>query len=126
MTRAFAHEVVATSDRAAPIGALGEPAWKHSVMIVSTVDDPSAVHAHLATLFPGNLCVTQVGHSLAELTHVVARLAGPDGWDLDADSLDALLANRVLVELPVLDEAAVARIGADTAMVEAWPMVRPS
>lgn len=71
--------------------------------------------------------MTRVDFSTAQLDAVVARLAVPDGsWLLDAHSLYQSTTNRVLLELPVLDPAAVERIGADASMVEVWPLVRPA
>lgn len=51
----------------APRTELGEPAPEHRLRVISTVDEPAEVHAHLPTLFPGNLCVTRVDHSVADL-----------------------------------------------------------
>jgi hypothetical protein len=110
----------------APVNDMGEPQFDHTVMIVSTVDDPAAVQAALAAVYPGNLCVLQVQHSLAELEAVVDRLEAPDGsWLLDAMSLDASAYNRVQLDLPALDEAAVERIGTDADLLNIAPLVRP-
>lgn len=85
----------------APRNDTGAPIPAHEVMIVSTVDEPTDVQAHLATIYPGNLCVTQVDRSAGELVAVVERLAVPDGsWAPDADSLYSLLSNLVQLELP--------------------------
>ena len=109
----------------APTNDMGEPQFEHTVMIVSTVDDPSEVQAELATVYPGNLCVVQVEHSLADLAAVVGRLAVADGsWVLDEHSLDASVDNKVQLALPVLDERAAARIGADADLVEVSPLLR--
>lgn len=111
----------------APRNDTGAPIPAHEVMIVSTVDEPTDVQAHLATIYPGNLCVTQVDRSAGELVAVVERLAVPDGsWAPDADSLYSLLSNLVQLELPVLDAAAATRIGADAELVEVWSLVRPA
>lgn len=110
----------------APKGDFGRALPEHVVMVVSTVQEPSEVCEQLAALYPGNLCVTQVDHSSADLDAVVERLEVADGsWVLDAHSLYAAVANTLFLELPVLDDAAVARIGADATMVEVFPLVRP-
>lgn len=110
-----------------PYGEIGEPMPAREVMIVSTVDDPAATQAGLETVFPGNLCVIQVERSALELEAVAGRFSlADDSWTLDADSLRSLVSNRVLLELPVLDEAAATRIGADAELVEVWSLVRPA
>jgi hypothetical protein len=115
------------SSPTAPHGDHGEPLPAHDVVVVSTLDDPADAHVRLATIYSGNLCVTQVEHSLAELDALVERLVVPDdSWELDADSLNALLANKVQLALPVLDDAAMSRIGDDAAAIEVSPLVRPS
>ncbi len=104
----------------------GAPMITHMVLLVSTVEDPSIVQAELAEIYTGNLCVVRVERSLAELEEVVDRLATEDGsWRLDADGLDQSVQNRALLELPVLDAAAIERIGADAELLEVDPLVRP-
>lgn len=111
----------------APTGDFGHPLVEHTVMVVSTVEDPSTVHAHLAAVYPGNLCVTRVAHSTTDLDAIVARLGDAgESWVLDAHSLYAAVANSVFLELPVLDDAAVARIGADAAVLHVRPLVQPA
>ena len=110
----------------APTNDMGEPQFEHTVMMVSTVDDPAEVHAALAAIYPGNLCVMQVQHSLAELETVVERLASEDdGWALNSSSLGASADNRATLELPVLDEEGVTRTGDDADLLEVRPLVRP-
>jgi len=111
----------------APMGDFGRALPEHVVMVVSTVQEPSVVREHLATLYPGNLCVTRVDNSRADLDAVVQRLEVPDGsWIVDAHSLYAAVANSVFLELPVLDAAAAARIGDDAALLQVRPLVRTS
>lgn len=111
----------------APMTDMGEPIIGHQVMIVSTVDDVTTTQARLAAMYPGNLCVTRAEHSTAEFDALAQQLAAyDDSWQADAHSLQSSTANRLQLTLPVLDEAAVAEIGADAALVEVRSLVRPS
>ena len=58
---------------------MGAAMFEHTVMMVTAVDDPAEVQAELEAVYPGNLCVARVDHSLAELDAVVERLSGDDG-----------------------------------------------
>jgi hypothetical protein len=89
-------------------------------IVVGTVGKVEEVRERLAEIFPYNMCVVKVDYSAAQLQPVADRLAQSDGsWWTDVDPATA----RVLVDLPVLDEEAVSRIGADADKVTVRPLV---
>ena len=105
----------------------GAPIYAHLVLMVSTVDDPAAVQAELDAVHSGNLCVVQVERSGAQLDAVVNRLSTGDGpWEADAGGLTQSILNRAVLQLPVLDLAAIERIGPDADLLEIDPFVRPA
>jgi hypothetical protein len=89
-------------------------------IVVGTVGKVEEVRERLAEIYPYNMCVVKVDYSAAQLQPVADRLAQSDGrWWTDVDPATA----RVLVDLPVLDEEAVSRIGADADKVTVRPLV---
>jgi hypothetical protein len=76
-------------------------------LIVGVVDDPVGARTELRDVYPFNLCVVQVELSMARLLQVEEAL-GPASvaWRPNVD----LPANRVVIELAYVDEAAAERV----------------
>jgi hypothetical protein len=91
------------------------------ILVVGTVGDVATVRPRLADLYPYALCVARVPLSAADLTAIANRLEQPDRTWVTSIEPDI---QRVRVEMTVLDEAAIARIGDDVGVVVVNPLVR--
>jgi hypothetical protein len=72
-------------------------------------------------LYPYALCVAPVPLSAADLSVIAKRLEQPDRTWVTSIEPDI---QRVRVEMTVLDDAAIARIGDDVGVVNVDPLVR--
>lgn len=91
------------------------------VVVVSTVEDPAATQRRLTDIYPFSLCVVRAEHSAADLNAVVDRLnTDSRTWVASVRRPDL---NRVSVDLIVIDQAALARIGDDADKVVVKPLI---
>jgi hypothetical protein len=96
------------------------PSTQGSAYVVGTTGDVVSARQQMSAIYPYPLCVEKVDFSSAQLHAAAQRLAQPPVWRVEVGAdLD-----RVIVELAVLDQAAVNRIANDAEMVMVQPLIR--
>lgn len=91
----------------APLAADASNRVASDAIVVGVAGPSEDVQSRLAELYPGNLCVTEVEYSTAQLRDVAERLATADRtWQATVEAE----INRVRVSLPVFDDDALRRI----------------
>jgi hypothetical protein len=79
----------------------GETNAAFTVFVVGTTGDLDKARSELTALYGGNLCVSQVGYSRADLDRIAKRLHAPSSIVAGVD----VIANRVRVQVVALDPA---------------------